>query len=106
MNVSGHGHALRGRQSLSSCVDFQRRGPQFALVHLIEPLLSVTQAVTALAVRVTGEPILPTSSPMGRSNCRIHVESIAMFETNIAFVNHLYIGPTTKQQAGANNPKI
>jgi hypothetical protein len=29
-----------------------------------------------------------------------------MFETNIAFVDHLHIGTTPKQQAGTNNPKI
>jgi hypothetical protein len=102
MNVAGHRHGCSNVSLLHSYVAQQGQRSLVAAIQRFLSLLRVRQAVTALAVGVPRKPVLPTSTSMGRSNRRIQVQSIAVFETNVAFVDHLHVGSAASQQKGAD----
>ncbi len=75
------------------------------MVDILQTLTCIAKSIAALGVGVTSQPILPAGSSMSGCNGRIHVESITMLESDVALVDHLYIGPTTKNQEGRRCPK-
>jgi len=79
-----------------SRIERQNESRLLPLFELIQALLRVTEAITGLRVRVTCQIVFPAGLTMRRRDRRIEIEAIAMLEANIALVDELYIGPTTK----------
>jgi hypothetical protein len=103
MNVARHRHRRTDLPLLYTCVAQQKQRSLIATVQRILSLLRVRQAVAALTVGVPRKPVLPTSPSMTGGNRRIQVQSIAVFETNVAFVDHLHIGSAASKQKGTDN---
>ena len=103
MNVAGHRHRRADLPLLNSSVAQQGQRSLIASIQRFLSLLRVRQPVATLTVGVPRKPVLPTSTSMAGSNRRIQVQSIAVFETNVAFVDHLYVGSAASKQKGTDD---
>jgi hypothetical protein len=70
--------------------------------YFVQALVRVAEPVPGLSVCVTRQVVFPTGFAMGGRNRGIEIEPVAMLETDIALVNELYIGPTTKNQKSSS----
>ena len=103
MNVAGHRHGRTDLPLLNTCVVQQGQRRLIASIQRFLSLLRVRQAVATLTVGVPRKPVLPTSTSMTGCNRRVQVQSIAVFESNVAFVDHLHVGSAASKQKGTDD---
>jgi hypothetical protein len=90
-------------QPFCASISLQRERRLIASIKLLETLACMRQPVPCLTVGVPRKPVLPASAPMRWGDSRIQIQTIAMLEANVAFVDHLHVGSAAGKYASTDD---
>lgn len=105
MDIRGHRNGRADLSLFHASIAEHGERRLVAATQILQSLVRVCEPVATLTVGVPRQPILPAGAPMARGNRLIEIQPIAMFETNIPFVDHLHVRPTAKQYMSTEKAK-
>lgn len=96
------GDSVDGFERFRWVDDAEADAQVFARLKSIQPPLCIFDTITGLAFSVVVEPIAPAGSTLKWGHRRIQVQSIAVLESNVAFVNVLHARAAAHEPQGAD----